>query len=154
VSRRAFGCAGLLAVLAATSPAWGGKGVDGVVNLNTAPVEVLGLLPGVGPAKAAQIVAYRRRRPFRTIDELVRIRGIGRKMVRALRTHLAVTGPTTATAATGPPPTAAPPPTPAVRPGAPSAARPICPRPIFVSRARTGERRERWPLHGACARPR
>jgi competence protein ComEA len=76
-----------------------GKGVDGVVNLNTAPAELLSLLPGVGPAKAGAIVTYRTRRPFRTVDELVRIKGIGRKMVRRLRPHLAVAGPTTATAA-------------------------------------------------------
>ena len=93
-----------------------GKGVDGVVNLNTAPPEVLSLLPGVGPAKAAAVVVYRRRRPFRTVDELVRIKGIGRKMVRRLRPHLAVAGPTTATAAQaqltllGPPAVSKPPP--------------------------------------------
>ena len=75
-----------------------GKGVDGVVNLNTAPADLLSLLPGVGPAKAGAIVTYRARRPFRTVDELVRIKGIGRKMVRRLRPHLAVAGPTTATA--------------------------------------------------------
>ena len=77
------------------------KAVDGVVNLNTAPVEVLGLLPGVGPAKAAEIAAYRKKRPFRTVDELVRIKGIGRKMVRRLRVHLAVAGPTTAAGVIG-----------------------------------------------------
>ena len=76
-----------------------GKGVDGVINQNTAPAELLSLLPGVGPAKAGAIVTYRNRRPFRTVDELVRIKGIGRKMVRRLRPHLAVAGPTTATAA-------------------------------------------------------
>ena len=81
-----------------TGRAWAGKGVDGVVNLNTAPAELLSLLPGVGPAKATAIVVYRNRRPFRTVDELVRIKGIGRKMVRGLRPHLAVAGPTTATA--------------------------------------------------------
>ena len=80
-----------------------GKGVDGVVNLNTAPAELLSLLPGVGPAKAGAIVTYRTRRPFRTVDELVRIKGIGRKMVRRLRPHLAVAGPTTATAAAAKP---------------------------------------------------
>src|ERR1044071_5579662 len=84
-------------VLLAATPARAEKSVDGVVNINTAEVGVLGLLPGIGPAKAAQIVAYRKRHPFRTVDELVRIRGIGRKMVRRWRAHLAVAGPTTAT---------------------------------------------------------
>src|SRR6185369_17708408 len=87
-----------LVLIASARPARAGKAVDGVVNLNTAEVGVLGLLPGIGPAKAAQIVAYRRRHPFRTVDELVRIKGIGRKMVRRLRAHLAISGPTTARA--------------------------------------------------------
>jgi competence protein ComEA len=73
-----------------------GKDLTGVVNLNTAEPRLLELLPGVGGAKAAQIVAYRARHPFRTVDELVRIKGIGRRMVRALRPHLAVAGPSTA----------------------------------------------------------
>jgi competence protein ComEA len=92
--------AALVAAAASIVPAnsgAAGKAVDGVVNLNTAPPEVLALLPGIGPAKVGSILAYRKRRPFRTVDELVRIRGIGRKQVRALRPHLAVTGPTTAT---------------------------------------------------------
>jgi competence protein ComEA len=85
-------------VLLAGPPAEAGKAVDGVVNLNTAPAEILALLPGIGPAKAAAILVYRKRRPFRTVDELVRIKGVGRKMVRRLRAHLAVAGPTTAAA--------------------------------------------------------
>ena len=102
-----LGLALLLALPAGRARA--GKGVDGVINLNTAPAEVLSLLPGVGPAKADAIVTYRRRRPFRTVDELVRIKGIGRKMVRGLRLHLAVAGPTTATAAEAKPKVAGPP---------------------------------------------
>jgi competence protein ComEA len=102
---------GLLLLLAPSS-ARAAKAVDGVVNLNTAPPEVLALLPGVGPAKAVAILAYRKRRPFRTVDELVRIKGLGRKMVRRLRPHLAVAGPTTATAAKTAFATAAPTPVP------------------------------------------
>jgi competence protein ComEA len=83
-------------VSAARSPASAAKAVDGVVNLNTAPPDILALLPGIGPAKAAAVVVYRTRRPFRTVDELVRIKGIGRKLVRRLRPHLAIGGPTTA----------------------------------------------------------
>ena len=48
-------------LLVAASPARAGKDVDGVVNLNTAEIGVLALLPGIGPAKAAQIAAYRKR---------------------------------------------------------------------------------------------
>lgn len=98
----------------------GGKAVEGVVNLNTAPPELLGVLPGVGPSKALGIVAYRARHPFRTVDELVRVKGIGRRMVRAMREHLAVAGPSTAhglvalphaiAAPPAPPPARAPPP--------------------------------------------
>jgi len=98
----------------------GGKSVEGVVNLNTAPPELLSVLPGVGPSKALGILAYRARHPFRTVDELVRVKGIGRRMVRAMREHLAVAGPSTAhglvamphaiTAPPAPPPVRAPPP--------------------------------------------
>lgn len=70
--------------------------LEGVVNLNTASADELQLLSGVGPAKVRNIVAYRSKHPFRTVEELVRIKGIGRKMFRRLRMHLAVSGPTTA----------------------------------------------------------
>jgi len=149
-------------LLARAGPAGAAKAVDGVVNLNTADAGVLGLLPGIGPAKAAQIVAYRKRHPFRTVDELVRIKGIGRKMVRRLRVHLAVAGPTTATGIMTPPGVAPPAPprplAPAVAPAAPSApARPICVRPALVARPFPPPgraRREPRPTHGVCPPPR
>ena len=91
-----------LFALGPEATAWAaGKDLVGVINLNTAGPELLGLLPGVGPSKAKGIVAYRSRRPFRTVDELVRVKGIGRRMVRTLRPHLAIAGPTTARAVVG-----------------------------------------------------
>lgn len=138
-------CVACLIALAAAPPAWAAKGVDGVVNLNTADANVLGLLPGVGPAKAAQIVAYRKRHPFRTVDELVRIRGIGRKMVRRLRVHLAIAGPTTATGVVIPA-TVAPPPAPPPRPPPPPP-RLVCARP-----APPVPKRQARDTHGVCPR--
>jgi competence protein ComEA len=134
------------------------KAVEGVVNLNTAPPEVLALLPGIGPAKAVAILAYRKRRPFRTVDELVRIKGLGRKMVRRLRPHLAVAGPTTAAASKtafatpGPTPAAVPIKRPALCSAAPIGhpLHPIPPaarlRPRSPTRAPTAPR----PWHAAC----
>jgi competence protein ComEA len=70
--------------------------LEGVVNLNTATPDELRLIPGVGPARVRNILAYRRAHPFRTVDELARIKGIGRKTIRHWRMHLAVGGPSTA----------------------------------------------------------
>jgi competence protein ComEA len=137
---RVVACLIVLVGLVGARAASAGKGVDGVVNLNTADVAVLGLLPGVGPAKAAQIIAYRKRHPFRTVDELVRIKGIGRKMVRQLRVHLAVSGPTTAKGMVIPAGAVIPPPA--------STPRPLCARPSLPQR----QTRVPRPTHGVCAR--
>jgi competence ComEA-like helix-hairpin-helix protein len=102
--------------------------LEGVINLNTASPEELRLVPGVGPARIRNILAYRRNHPFRTIEELARIKGIGRKTVRRWRQHLAVSGPSTAQRVVRPepsfvgpplppPPTPEPPLRPAQRPG-------------------------------------
>ena len=146
----------LLGVLPA-GRARAGKGVDGVVNLNTAPAELLSLLPGVGPAKAGAIVTYRTRRPFRTIDELVRIKGIGRKMVRRLRPHLAIAGPTTATPAEAKPNVPGlPAPSKPVPPTHPTAAsrcpppRPLIRAPHAIGRDHRAER----PFPAPCLGPR
>lgn len=141
----------LILVLLAPPPARAAKAVDGVVNLNTAPAEVLGLLPGVGPAKAAEIVAYRKKRPFRTVDELVRIKGIGRKMVRRLRVHLAVAGPTTAAGVSGRRPEPPAPAPPAPRPPPPRIACAPCAKPLARPHV---QRRipDSWATRGVCLR--
>ena len=58
------------------------------LNPNTAPELVLNALPRVGPATAARIVAARAQRPFRKVEDLDRVRGIGPSTVEALRPYL------------------------------------------------------------------
>ncbi|ROV51751.1 ComEA family DNA-binding protein, partial [Neisseria chenwenguii] len=48
------------------------------VNINTAGEAELETLPGVGPAKAKAIVAYRSQHgQFKSVDELKNVKGIG-----------------------------------------------------------------------------
>jgi competence protein ComEA len=63
-------------------PAAAGTGGEPRVRVNSATPEELMRLPGVGPALAARIVAAR---PFASLDELLRVRGIGPKTLDKLR---------------------------------------------------------------------
>jgi competence protein ComEA len=56
------------------------------VNVNTAPVVDLESLPGIGPVLARRIVAYRTRHgPFRRLEDLLQVQGIGPGLLRRLR---------------------------------------------------------------------
>lgn len=85
-------------LLAGLGNAWAAKGsakgeIQGVVNINTATASELALLPGVGKAKADAIIANR---PFKSPQDIVKVKGIGPKMYEKMKVHVVVDGPTTA----------------------------------------------------------
>lgn len=62
-----------------------------VVNVNEADWPELSVLPGIGPVLAQRIVASREQDgPFRSVDDLRRVRGIGPITLERLRPHIAV----------------------------------------------------------------
>lgn len=83
----------------AQTPAAGGVTADGKVVLNLATEEDLKRLPGVGPAKAKAILELRTKLgKFRKVEELLRVKGFGRRKLARIRPLLLL----------DPPPTAAP----------------------------------------------
>jgi len=94
--RRTVPLIALIVVWAVTSLAATPTASHGVVNINTATVEQLILLPRVGPALAQRIVTFRTTNgKFKSVEELVAVRGIGEKSFEHLKPYLTTTGPTT-----------------------------------------------------------
>jgi len=62
-----------------------------VLNLNTATVEQLERLPGVGPTLARRIVEFREKKgPFKRVEELLAVRGVSEKKWKVLQQYLTV----------------------------------------------------------------
>ena len=64
----------------------------GPVNVNTADAETIAReLQGVGPAKARAIVDYRESNgPFEAVDDLLKVRGIGPKVLEDNRKNILI----------------------------------------------------------------
>jgi len=62
-----------------------------VLDINQASAEDFAKLPGIGPKLAARIVAFRQKHgPFRRVEDLLAIRGIGHKKWKKIRPYLGV----------------------------------------------------------------
>lgn len=61
------------------------------VDLNTADAKTLAALDGIGPQKAQAIIDYRQEHgPFKSVDDLLKVKGIGKKTLDANREKLVV----------------------------------------------------------------
>jgi competence protein ComEA len=60
------------------------------IDINRAPLTELQRLPGVGPKMSQKIVDEREKSPFKSIDDLRRVHGIGPKTLERLRPHVIV----------------------------------------------------------------
>ena len=81
----------LTALAATVTLAAGGTPPERPIDLNTATATELMQLPRVGARTAARILAFRQEHgPFRRIEEVMGVKGIGEKQFRKLAPHLRV----------------------------------------------------------------
>ena len=81
----------LIGVPGASAESSGASGGGGPVDLNSATVDQLDALPGVGPVLAQRIVDWRQAHGgFRTIDDLQQVPGIGPRKFSDLKALVAV----------------------------------------------------------------
>ena len=63
------------------------------VDINTADADTLDTLPGIGPALAERIIAYREEHgPFKSGEELMEVKGIGEATYEGLAEWITVEG--------------------------------------------------------------
>lgn len=60
------------------------------IDVNHATAAELRRLPGIGPTLSQRIIQKREEQPFRSVDDLRRVRGIGAKTLERLRPHVTV----------------------------------------------------------------
>jgi competence protein ComEA len=71
--------------------AGGASGAGAVVNINTATLDQLETLPGIGPALGQRIIDYRTQHgPFRSVSDLLNVSGIGDKRLADMKAQVTV----------------------------------------------------------------
>lgn len=65
-----------------------------IINLNTATATQLGSLPGIGAKTADLIIQYRQKNgPFKKVEEIMNVKGVGEKSFLKLKSRITVTAP-------------------------------------------------------------
>jgi len=81
----------IMALMLIVSLSGMGFAADSQVDLNTSTVKELQQLPGIGKGLAKRIVDYRTANgPFKTVEDLIRVKGVGKKPFARMQDRLTV----------------------------------------------------------------
>lgn len=61
-----------------------------LISINSASLEELDMLPGIGPGIAQRIIEYREKSPFQKLEDLMEVKGIGEKMFLKIKDKLSL----------------------------------------------------------------
>lgn len=77
----------MLLLLSFCQPVMAGKGK---ININTATKKELVTLKGIGAKIADRIIEYRKAHPFKTIEEIMKVKGISQKKFDKIKDSISV----------------------------------------------------------------
>lgn len=61
------------------------------ININTADIDILTQIPGIGKSKAKAIIEYRKDMgDYQSIEELIQVKGIGEKAMTKIRQFVTI----------------------------------------------------------------
>jgi competence protein ComEA len=81
----------ILGTLQVSNTSLKSKEINGIVNINSASVEELDKLSGVGPGIAAKIIDYREKNGgFKNINEIKLVSGIGEKLFEKIKNEIGI----------------------------------------------------------------
>lgn len=79
-------------IVVPTRPSSSEETGSGLININSASIDQLKELPGIGDVLAQRIVTYREiNGPYQTVEDLVNVEGISESLVESLRPLITVT---------------------------------------------------------------
>ena len=61
-----------------------------IVNINTATVDELKTLPGIGEVTAKAIADYRKKKPFKAVEDIKNVTGIGESKFKRIKDYICV----------------------------------------------------------------
>jgi competence protein ComEA len=68
--------------------------IDELININSATLEQLDTLPGIGPSKAKAIIDYRAKYGnFRSLEQLMEVKGVGPKIFAKMKVNITISDP-------------------------------------------------------------
>jgi competence protein ComEA len=60
------------------------------IDLNTATMEQLHILKGIGHKKAIAIIEYRKEHNFTKIEDIMKVKGIGKKLFEKIKSEIEI----------------------------------------------------------------
>lgn len=86
----------ILPIIIVTSVSAKKKNLEGIVNINISSIKTLSTLPGINKKRARAIVEYRENNgDFDKIEDITKVKGIGKKTLKKIQDYIAVEGDTT-----------------------------------------------------------